>query len=364
MEFFDRDMAAFFETLQKTNRERTLETAAPGSVDLCSNDYLCLSRHPALVAALKEGIDRYGAGSTASRLIRGHRDVFDELEKAFARWVGAEAALFFANGYAANVGCISAICDASYDCFVDRLAHASLVDGVRLSGARKIYFRHNDVEHLAELLAKSTAKKKIIITESLFSMDGDRAPLSQIEELKERFGSLLYVDDAHAIGVYGEAGRGLAGSACDFRMATLGKALGLEGALLVTTTLARKYLIHSARTFVFSTAPLPAVAHAGLTAVRLVQDMNTERLQIVAVSEKLREEVRKSGYPTGYSASHIVPVLCGTEARALGLAARMQQAGLHIKAIRPPTVKESRLRISINSGISPATVDKIAALLN
>lgn len=364
MDFFDRDITAFFETIQKTNRERQLEVAAPGSIDLCSNDYLCLSRHPALVTALKEGIDRYGAGSTASRLIRGHRDVFDALETKFAAWVGAEAALFFANGYAANVGCLSAICDASYDVFIDRLAHASLVDGVRLSGARKVYFRHNDLVHLGELLAKSKAKKKLIVTESLFSMDGDRAPLADIAALKEKYGALLYADDAHAIGVYGETGGGLAGPECDFRVATLGKALGLEGALIAASSRARKFLLHNARTFVFSTAPLPAVAYAALTAIELAQRMQQERAHIAALAMALRKAVASSGFSTGTSTSHIVPVLCGSETEALNLAARMQQAGLHIKAIRPPTVKESRLRISLNAGITSDILKKIAGLLS
>ncbi len=363
MDFFDRDINTFFGTLQKTNRERKLETAAPDSVDLCSNDYLCLSQHAELIAALKEGIDKYGAGSTASRLIRGHRDVFAALEQKFAAWVGAETALFFANGYAANVGAISAICDSSYDCFVDRLAHASLLDGIRLSGARKVYFRHNDAAHLEEQLAKSTAKKKIIITESLFSMDGDRAPLAEIAALKEKYRALLYVDDAHAIGVYGDKGRGLAGAECDFRMATLGKALGLEGAFIATGAAARKFFMHSARTFVFSTAPLPAIAHAGLTALDLVQNMASERSHISALAESLRTGVKAAGRSTGTSDSHIIPVLCSSEAEALQLAQKMQDAKLHIKAIRPPTVKESRLRISLNAGIDEKIIERILAIL-
>jgi 8-amino-7-oxononanoate synthase len=363
MDFFDRDINSFFETLQKTNRERKLEVAAADSIDLCSNDYLCLSQHPQLIAALKQGIDQYGGGSTASRLIRGHRDVSDTLEQKFAAWVGAEAALFFANGYAANVGCISAICDTSYDCFTDRLAHASLLDGVRLSGARKVYFRHNDVSHLEELLAKSTAKKKIIITESLFSMDGDRAPLAEIAALKEKYSALLYVDDAHAIGVYGDKGRGLAGIECDFRMATLGKALGLEGAFMATSAAARKFFMHSARTFVFSTAPLPAVAHAGLRAIDLVKGMDTERQHVETLAQNLRAGVKAAGRSTGTSDSHIIPVLCASEAEALELAQKMQDANLHIKAIRPPTVKESRLRISLNAGIDAKIIERISAVL-
>lgn len=363
MEFFDRDISSFFETLKKHNRERTLELAPEGLIDLCSNDYLCLSRDTEVVHALKEGIDRYGAGSTASRLIRGHREVFDALETEFAAWVGAEAALFFANGYAANVGCLSAICDASYDVFIDRLAHASLVDGVRLSGARKIYFRHNDIEHLQSLLAKSRATKKIIVTESLFSMDGDRAPLAEIAALKAKYRALLYVDDAHAIGVCGEKGRGLAGPECDFRVATLGKALGLEGALVATSAAARKFLMHNARTFVFSTAPLPAIACAGLTALRRAHAMESERQHLRQLADTLRTKVAGTGYSTGTSTTHIVPVLCASESEALALAAKMQNAGLHIRAIRPPTVKESRLRISLNAAITGDIIERMVDVL-
>jgi len=363
MDFFDRDLAAFFESLKKHNRERALEVAPEGSVDLCSNDYLCLSRDAEVIRALKDGIDRYGAGSTASRLIRGHREVFDALESEFAGWVGAEAALFFANGYAANVGCLSAICDASYDVFIDRLAHASLVDGVRLSGARKIYFRHNDLEHLESLLAKSRAAKKIIVTESLFSMDGDRAPLAEIAALKEKYRALLYADDAHAIGVYGEKGRGLAGPECDFRVATMGKALGLEGALVATSAAARKFLMHSARTFVFSTAPLPAIAYAGLTALRRAQAMGNERHHLQQLADTLRIKIAGTGYSTGASTTHIIPVLCASESEALSLAAKMQNAGLHVRAIRPPTVKESRLRISLNTAITESIINRIVDVL-
>lgn len=359
MDFFDRDLNAFFDALRKSNRERTLVDPQESGIDLCSNDYLCLSGNPELIKALKDGIDLYGAGSTASRLICGHREAFDELEQAFSLWVGSEAALFFANGYAANVGAISAICDGSYDAFIDRLGHASLVDGVRLSGAQKKYFHHNDLEHLEGLLAKSKASRKIIITESLFSMDGDFAPLTELGQLAGKYSALLYVDDAHAIGVYGKHGQGLAPATADFRMATFGKALGLEGAMIATTAAARKYLVHSARTFVFSTAPLPAVAYAGLTAIRLAKGMDSERQHIATISAALRDGARARGWSTGTSRSHIIPVICENEAHALGLAQKMQQAGLHIKAIRPPTVKESRLRISLNAGIEQAVISRI-----
>jgi len=355
--WFDSDLEKFNAHLVATARRRILDE--PQGIDLCSNDYLCLASDPRLKAALHEGVDLYGAGSTASRLVRGHRSVFDALEKKISAWVGSEAALFFANGYAANVGCLSAICDPSYDAFVDRLAHASLVDGVRLSGARKIYFHHNDLGHLEEQLAKSRSRKKIIISESLFSMDGDFAPFEALAALAQKYEALSFIDDAHAIGVYGDEGRGLASSVVNFRMVTLGKALGLEGALVAMSIQARELMLHRARTFVFSTAPLPMIAHAALSAIDLVRAMNAERRQIHMFSETLRTKIQECGFSTLNSMSHIVPILCKDEAHALELAARMQKAGLAIKAIRPPTVKQSRLRISLNAGVTSEHIVRI-----
>ena len=361
---FYSDVEKFFVKQKQSNRIRTLEEG--GGIDLCSNDYLCLSENSELKAALVEGVEKYGAGSTASRLIRGHRNVFHELEEKFSEWVKAPASLFFSNGYAANVGALSSICDPSYLVFVDRAAHASLLDGIRLSAARKIYFRHNDLLHLAELLKKNAAApRKIIVTETLFSMDGDRAPLDKLVELKEQYNALLYVDDAHAIGVYGAMGAGFSSDEkkIDFRMATFGKAFGLEGAMISCSTQARQFLIHSARTFVFSTAPLPAIAYAGLTAIRLIQGMNLERKKIQRWSDQLRTRLNEQGFSTGFSDTHIIPVICQSEAEALDFASRLMDSGLHVKAIRPPTVRESRLRISVNSGLCEPVLERLANIL-
>jgi 8-amino-7-oxononanoate synthase len=361
--FFDRELDAFFESLLRHNRERLLEEPPAGVLDLCSNDYLKLSQHPRILAALKEGIDRFGAGSTASRLVRGHRNIFAELEKRAAEWLSGEAALYFANGYAANVGVLAAVCDSSYAAFIDRLAHASLVDGVRLSGADKIYFKHNDTDHLRSLLEKSSARKKIIISESVFSMDGDVAPLDEIMRLAATFDALVYIDDAHATGLYGENGEGLAPRSADFRLATLGKALGLEGAVVVTSSRARRYLLHTARTFVFSTAPLPAIAHAGLVAIDLVKTLREERRTIYTNAQLLREGLLRLGYRIGSSQTHIVPLLCSSEQHALTLSERLLRRGFHAKAIRPPTVKESRIRFSLNAGVTAEDVVRLLEAL-
>ncbi|TGJ99246.1 8-amino-7-oxononanoate synthase [Leptospira semungkisensis] len=360
---FLSQLPAYFSRLESQKRVRTLDP--PTGLDFCSNDYLGLSQNPKLLEALKEGIDLYGAGSTASRLVRGHRSVFEELESEFSNWVHAESSLFLANGYAANVGAISCVADPSYLIFCDRKNHASLMDGVRLSGGKKVYYRHSDLNHLEELLQKySGHANKMIVTESIFSMDGDSSDLSSLIHLKEKYGCLLYLDEAHSIGVFGEKGAGLSSaqvpsqiSNIDFRMSTFGKALGLEGAMISTSSDARKYLLHSARTFVFSTAPLPAIAHAGLSAIRLVKEMDAEREKVLSHSEYLRSRLHKLGKDTGNSSSQIVPILLGSEAIALDLADKLAKSGFQAKAIRPPTVDVSRIRVSINAKVEKQDLD-------
>ncbi|EQA43385.1 putative 8-amino-7-oxononanoate synthase [Leptospira broomii serovar Hurstbridge str. 5399] len=353
---FYGELPAFFSRLESTNRIRSLDP--PTGIDLCSNDYLGLSQHPEIIQSLKEGIDLFGAGSTASRLVRGHRDVFSRLENDFSSWINSEASLFFANGYAANLGTLSCVCDPSYVVFADRKNHASLMDGIRLSGAKKVYYRHLDLNHLEQLLQKhSSSKHKIIVTETVFSMDGDVSQIKDLLELKERYGALLYLDEAHAIGLFGPEGAGVANSqlsssqleGIDFRMATLGKALGLEGAMISCATEARKFLVHSARTFVFSTGSLPAIAHAGRTAVRLAKSMDTERKRVEEFALHLREGVEAKGYSYGGSSSQIVPILLENEREALEFASLFEEAGFQAKAIRPPTVDISRIRVSINA---------------
>ncbi|WP_423789692.1 aminotransferase class I/II-fold pyridoxal phosphate-dependent enzyme [Leptospira hartskeerlii] len=343
----------------------------PSGLDLCSNDYLGLSKHPEIIQALKEGIDIYGAGSTASRLVRGHRTVFEELENDFSNWVQSEDSLFFANGYAANLGTISCVADPSYTIFCDRKNHASLMDGVRLSGAKKVYYKHSDLNDLEDSLKKySGSKHKMIVTESVFSMDGDKTDIRALLYLKEKYGALLYVDEAHAIGLFGKEGSGVSleenipgTSEVDFRMSTLGKALGLEGAVISTTKDARKYLLHSARTFVFSTGSLPAIAHAGRVAIRLARQMDDERKILLENSEFFRDALHKTGRDTGNSNTQIIPILLGSEAEALELSSRLDQNGFQAKAIRPPTVDVSRIRVSLNSKISKQDLEKFVQLV-
>lgn len=366
---FFSELPAIFSRLESQNRIRTLDP--PSGLDLCSNDYLGLSTHPEVIQALKEGIDIYGAGSTASRLVRGHRTVFEELENDFSDWVQSEDSLFFANGYAANLGTISCVADPSYTIFCDRKNHASLMDGVRLSGAKKVYYKHSDLNDLENSLKKySGTKHKMIVTESVFSMDGDKTDISALIDLKEKYGALLFLDEAHAIGLFGKDGAGVSleksisrTSEIDFRMSTLGKALGLEGAVISTSKDARKYLLHSARTFVFSTGPLPAIAHAGRVAIRLAKLMNKERSILEENSEFFRTSLHRIGYNTGNSNTQIIPILMGSEEQALELSSILYQNGFQAKAIRPPTVDISRIRVSLNSKIARKDLEKFIQLV-
>ncbi|TGL59578.1 aminotransferase class I/II-fold pyridoxal phosphate-dependent enzyme [Leptospira sarikeiensis] len=361
---FFSELPAFFSRLESQNRIRTLDP--PSGLDFCSNDYLGLSSHPKLIESLKQGIDLYGAGSGASRLVRGHRTVFEELEVLFSDWVQAEDSLFFANGYAANLGSISCIADPSYILFCDRKNHASLMDGVRLSGGKKVYYKHSDLNDLEQLLQKySGSKNKMIVTETVFSMDGDKTDLAGLLYLKEKYGALLYLDEAHAIGLFGKDGAGISleenisePSNIDFRMSTLGKALGLEGALISTSKDARKYLLHSARTFVFSTAPMPAIAYAGITSVHMVKGMEAERRRLQENSDFFRSSLQSFGKDTGNSSSQIVPILLESEANALELSSKLNSHGFQAKAIRPPTVDISRIRVSLNSKITKEELEK------
>ena len=360
MNSFQNYIEKELDSIKSKNRYRSLKV--PNGIDLSSNDYLCLSKNPKVLTALKEGIDLYGAGSGASRLIRGHRDVFEKTEGKFAKWVDSETSLFVANGFAANVGLLDAISDPKTIIFTDRLNHASILDGIRISGAIKKYFHHRDMNHLRDLLQKSDSKaQKIIVSETLFSMDGDLANITELIRLKKEFDACLVLDEAHALGVFGERGAGLALqeanaksllSDIDFRVYTGGKSLGLEGAFIACSNRAKEYLINTMRTFIFSTSPIPAIPFALGISIDLAIGMQEERKRILENANILRTGLKEFGFETLFSESQIVPVLLYEEEKALEVAKHLQEKGFDIRAIRPPTVKESRLRISINAGMT------------
>ena len=344
--------------IKSSNRFRTLKE--PYGIDLSSNDYLGLSKHPELLEALKNGIEFYGGGSTSSRLIRGHRDIFYQLENHFSEWVHAGSSLFLSNGFLANLGLIDSLCDKDTIILADRLCHASILDGIRLSKCEVRYFKHLDMTNLENLLNKYINSKNIIvITETIFSMDGDKLNLDDLIFLKRKYNFSLILDEAHALGIFGFKGSGITNSLetkysdeVDFRIFTCGKSMGLEGAFISCKKEWKDYLINTLRTFIFSTAPLPATAFALIKSIELIKAMDKERLQMIELSKFFRDELIKMNFNLSNSTSHIIPIIIDDEVKTMTIANNLQEKGYDIRGIRPPTVKESRLRININSKIN------------
>ncbi len=341
-------------------------------IDLCSNDYLKLANHPKLKEAFIEGIQKFGCGSTASRLLRGHRSFIEEVELKFSEWVGSENSLFVANGFSANLGLIDLLADKKTIIFSDRLNHASILDGIRISGAEAKYYKHLDYENLESLLQKSNIDSmKIIVSETVFSMDGDLADISQLIQLKKKYNATLILDEAHALGVYGKLGEGLAGNLdrselanIDFRIFTCGKSMGLEGAFIATSHLYKEYLVNRLRTFIFSTAPVPAVAYSVPTSIELVKSYSEKRSKLLELANYIRLELQKKGYETLKSESQIIPILCESETHAILLSIELEKKGFDIRAIRPPTVKKSRLRMSLNVSIDDSIANQFLNCLD
>lgn len=344
---------------------------SPSGLDLSSNDYLCLAQHPRIVEAFVAGAAREGCGSTGSRLLRGERDAFSMLEARFASFKGAERALFFSSGYLANLAVLSTLPEPGDVIFSDALNHASLIDGVRLSRAERVVFPHADAGALASLLTTSSGTgARFIVTESLFSMDGDEAPLKAYAALASRHGATLIVDEAHAVGVCGARGTGLVeehgldhGSLVTIN--TAGKALGVGGAFVAGPGWAIEYLLQRARPFVFSTAPPPAMAPAIDVALALVREEPERRARLLARAAHLRRRLREVGVAVPEGRLQIVPVPIGENQAAVTVAAALQQQGFDVRAIRPPTVPDgtARLRLSVNVGIPEAVLERLVDAL-
>lgn len=353
-------------------------------LNFSSNDYLGLANHPALKEAAIRAVERYGAGAGASRLICGSLAVHHDLDEALAHFKGTEAALSFSSGYAAAMGAIGALVGPGDVIVLDRLVHACIVDAARLSGAKLRVFAHNDLESLETILAwaqrrmpvagsenVSRRPRVLVVTESVFSMDGDHAPLREIVDLKERHGAWLMVDEAHATGLYGPGRRGLADTLgvsdrVEIQMGTLGKALGSSGGYICGRRALVELLVNRARTFIFSTAPVPAAAAAASAAVALVaSDTGAERC--AAVWKRVSEfgAVLPDWPRPGSGVSTIVPLLIGAEEEALAAAARLRSRGVFVPAIRYPTVArgEARLRVTLTAAHSPEDVTELGVAL-
>ena len=331
-----------------------------------SNDYLGLAMHPEVIRASVEATQRFGAGAGAARLVSGSLPPHQELESALAQFKGTEAALSFSSGYLANIGTIPALIGRDGLILADRLCHASLLDGCRLSAADFRIYRHNDTEQLQSLLAaRRQARRTLIVTDGLFSMDGDLAPLPELSRLAQTYGADLYVDDAHGTGVMGAHGRGTAEhfgleASIPFQMGTLGKAFGSSGAYLAGSSTVIQYLMNTSRSFIFTTAPPPGSAAAATAALRIVQREPERRARLWANRERLFRGLTELGFTLPPSVSPIIPILIGNADRALSFAEHLFAEGIYAPAIRPPTVPDatSRIRVTVTSEHSPDQIDQ------
>lgn len=323
--------------------------------DFSSNDYLGLAEHPALKEASKKAIEKFGTGSAASRLLSGSLEIHHQLEEKTAFLKEKENALVFNSGYQANIGIISSLFKTGDAVFCDKLSHASITDGILLCGARLFRFRHNDINHLESLLKKTVGKFKdrLIVTETIFSMEGDRPPLKQIVELKEKYNCKILTDEAHATGIFGENGSGVVAeenlsSKIDFIMGTFGKALGSFGAYIACSNRIKEYLINTSHSFIYSTALPPSVIAANLAALELLKKEPFRRKTLLENAKYFRTALKSKGLQAG-GASQIIPLIVGKTEQTIALSEQLQKQNYWALPIRPPTVPpgQSRIRFSL-----------------
>ena len=335
----------------------------------CSNDYLGLANHPAVIKSLQSAAERFGVGSGASHLVNGHSSEHHALEEELAAFCGRERALLFSTGYMANLGAITALVAQGDAVFEDRLNHASLLDAGLLSSARFQRFLHNDLDNLQTRLEKTEAARKLIVVDGVFSMDGDFAPLPQLAQLAQQHNAWLMVDDAHGFGCFGQRGGGtaehfgLTQAQLPILMGTLGKAFGTFGAFIAGSEVLIETLIQFARPYIYTTAMPPAVAAATRTSLQLLQQESWRREHLQQLIARFRHGAAEIGLQLLDSASPIQPIILGDEARALAFSEELAARGFLVIAIRPPTVPvgSSRLRVTLSAAHSVAQVD---ALLN
>jgi 8-amino-7-oxononanoate synthase len=364
---FRRRLQTDLDDLEARSQLRRLEIV-PG-INFCSNDYLGLSTDPclreAVAAALAGGSP---LSSTGSRLLSGHARVWDELEREIAQFFGSEAALYFNSGYAANTGLFGCLLKPDDIIFSDSANHASIIDGIRLSGARKIIFPHSDLNALEDELRRTASARgqKFIAVESVFSMNGDRAQIPTLLALGERYGAELIVDEAHATGVMGPQGRGLVAEAGAMPRVlavvhTCGKALASAGAFVLCANVLKQYLVNHARPFIFSTALPPYVVAQTRAALGIAAGADAGRDSLQHLAAHLRARLKHNGFDTAWSESQIVPVLLGENRDAIAVAARLCADGFAVRAIRPPTVPPgtARLRLSLTTKHTTEMLDRL-----
>jgi 8-amino-7-oxononanoate synthase len=331
-------------------------------INLSSNDYLGLAQHPTVVAAAQQALAYWGAGASSSQLVSGHTALHDELEKALADWLGRESALVFPSGYMANLAAVTALVGPGDAVIADRLCHASIIDAIRLSGARLFVFAHRDAGQAERALKRAAGyRRRLLVTESLFSMDGDAAPLEALSGLTARYDAMMLVDDAHALGVCGPDGRGLALGQADLVVGTLSKALGSQGGFVAGPAAVRELLINRARAFIYTTGLAPAAAGAALAAIGLLRKNSAPRETLRQLAMQLRDGLREQDWNLLASESQIIPVLLGSPEQALRVAEGLERNGIFAPAIRPPTVSagECRLRFSVSATLSRPRIDQV-----
>ena len=370
---------AQLETDGLTRRRRTLNvpcgplTHVDGRdlISFCSNDYLGLANDPALIEAACSGARQWGVGSGASHLVSGHISPHEALEHRLAAFVGFPRALLFSTGYMANLGLVAALAGRGDAVFADKLNHASLIDAVQLSRAHSQRYPHGDLATLERQLAASQAKRKLILTDAVFSMDGDLAPLPELFELAERFDAWLVIDDAHGFGVLGAQGRGslahfnLPNSERMVYMGTLGKAAGASGAFVAGSKTVIEWLLQRARTYIFTTGSSPIIACALLTSLELIERGDARRAHLRQLTAQLRDALAGTHWRLTPSPTAIQPVIIGDNHEALSVANALYDRGLWVPAIRPPTVPKgsARLRISLTAAHSAEHVAQLVEAL-
>jgi 8-amino-7-oxononanoate synthase len=356
---------------ESPQRGDRIEIAGRTLVNFGSNDYLGLAADPRIAAAVNDATREHGWGAGASPLVTGRSSLHAELERRLAEFEGTEAALLFPTGYAANVGAITALVGKGDAIYSDELNHASIIDGCRLSGAFVHIYPHRDVSQLRDQLAQTNAfRRRLIVTDTVFSMGGDIAPMPHLVNLAAEYDAMLMVDEAHATGVVGRAGRGV----CDhpqvecgvhIRVGTLSKALGSHGGFVVGSQRLIDWLTNRARPYLFSTATPAAVAAAGLRALEIIQHEPERRESLFGNAQDLRNKLRFLGFEIGNSQSQIVPVILGDPNRTMAAAAALRERGFFVPGIRPPSVPEgqSLLRISLTTLHTEEQIDNLVAAL-
>ena len=343
--------------LSESAQQPQMKINGKDTLTFCSNDYLGLANHPDIRKAFKQAADKYGVGSGAAHLINGHSIEHQKLEEELAEFTGRERALLFSTGYMANIGIVNALMGRGDKIFADRLNHASLIDASLLSKAKMQRYMHNDIAHLEKLYNKNSSENTLILSDGVFSMDGDTAPVAQLATIAQQHKAWLMVDDAHGIGVLGKSGAGLleqqnlSQQQVPILMATLGKSFGTAGAFIAGSDDLIEYLIQTARTYIFTTAMPPAIAAASRASLKVVQKEGWRREKLQSLILQFKQGANELGLELMPSNTAIQPILIGSTKKALDISNKLRSYGILVTAIRPPTVPEgtARLRVTFSA---------------